>query len=48
MTPEERRRRRLDRLIAAWNKDSAAMHKAMKPTDDHEPDELDELDEPHA
>ncbi|MFI7642037.1 hypothetical protein [Nonomuraea sp. NPDC049400] len=43
MTPEERRRRRLDRIMAELNRQAAAMHAAMQPTDEEdEPDEGDE------
>lgn len=49
MTPEERRRARLDRLVAALNEDDIAELAALQPvTEDDEPAEPDELDEPHA
>lgn len=44
MTPEERRRRRLDRLIADLNRQSAAMREAMDAAIP-DSDELDELDD---
>lgn len=44
MTPEERRRRRLDRVVAELNRRDAAMRAALQPATD-EPAELDELDD---
>lgn len=43
MTSEERRRKRLDRIMAELNRQSAAMHAALQPLTDDEP-EPEELD----
>lgn len=43
MNDDERRRRRLDRILAELNRQAAAMHAAMQnPDDEDEPDEGDE------
>lgn len=49
MTSEERRRRRLDRVIAELNRQAPDMYAALQPvTEDDEPAEPEELDDPNT
>lgn len=46
MTPEERRRARLDRVIAEMNRRDPGMYAALQPVTEDDPEEPDELDDP--